>query len=143
MLPSDSLSEKQREELMPLVTGLNEKLESTVQNSTNHAFNVGCSVTLIPLALIVGLVFFLSKFNWIITLVALVFCLIAALGLAALVASFARNNSADKTYQLHIAPEIERNLVTHKLTRPEFDRVADDVLPQGAMLRNYLERSPQ
>jgi hypothetical protein len=114
-----------------------------VRNSTNHAFNIGCSVSLIPLALFVGLVFLISKFNWIITLVALVFSLLAALGLAALVASFARKNSSDKTYQLHIAPEIERNLVTLNLTRVEFDRLADDLLPQGAMLRNYLERSPQ
>jgi hypothetical protein len=117
---------------------VNEKFETAVATSTNHAFNVGCSVSFLPLGALVVLVLILSKLNWVVTLVAAVFAVLTALGLATLVASISRKNASDQTYRLHIDPEIERNLGQLNLTRPEFNRLAVALLPSEAALRNYL-----
>lgn len=142
MTTLENLTTEQRAGLEDLVTGLNEDLQSSVQNSTNHAFNVGCSVSLLPLGVLVIVVFFLSRFNWVVTLVAAVFSLLAALGLATLVSITARNNALAQTYRLRIVPEIERRLIALDLPRPEFDRLAGELLPTGALLRFSLKLPP-
>lgn len=134
----DSLTSEQQMEISTFVNGLNEMLESAVQDSTQHAFNFGCSVSVIPLAVLVILVLFLSGFNWIVTIGAAVISLLLALGLASWVAFTARKNSSDQTYRLKISPEIDRNLGRFNLTRPELESLAVKILPADARLRNYL-----
>jgi hypothetical protein len=140
-MEQDSLTSEQRMEISTFVDGLNETLESAVQASTQHAFNFGCSVSVIPLVVLVILVLFLSGFNWIVTIGAAVISLLLALGLASWVAYTARKNSADQTYRLKILPEIDRTLKRFNLTRPEFESLAGKILPAGALLRNYLAGS--
>jgi hypothetical protein len=137
----DSLTSEQQMEISTFVNGLNETLESAVQDSTQHAFNFGCSVSVIPLAVLVILVLFLSGFNWIVTIGAAVISLLLALGLASWVAFTARRNSSDQTYRLKVSPEIDRNLRRFDLTRPELESLAGEILPAGALLQNYLVAS--
>jgi hypothetical protein len=134
----DSLTSEQQMELSSFINGLNETLETAVQDSTQHAFNFGCSVSVIPLVVLVILVLLLSGFNWVITVGAAVITLLLALGLAAWVAFTARKNSSAQTYRLKISPEIDRNLRRFNLTRPEFESLASEILPTGALLQNYL-----
>ena len=134
----ENMEPEQQIEITDFVTDLNEKLETAVQDSTQHAFNFGCSLSVIPLLVLVILVLFLTRFNWILTVGAAAMSLLLALGLAAWVAFTARKNSSEQTYRLHIAPEIERNLKTLQLTRPEFDRLAGRILPSEAPLQKYL-----
>jgi hypothetical protein len=136
MIELERLPSEKQTEFVHLVNSLNETLETAAQTSANHAFNVGCSVSLLPLLLLAVLVLILA--NWVSALIAGMVALLIALGLAALVAWTARKNAIEQTYRLRVAPEIERSLSTYQLSRLDFDRLADAVLPSGALLRNYL-----
>jgi hypothetical protein len=136
MIELESLPSEKQSEFVNLVNSLNETLETSAQTSANHAFNVGCSVSLLPLLLLVIVVLILA--NWVSALIAGMVAFLVALGLAALVAWTARKNAVEQTYRLRVAPEIERSLSPYLLSRPDFDRLADAVLPSSALLRNYL-----
>lgn len=121
----------------------NDKLVSAAQDSVTHAFNVGCSFSLLPVAVLVGVVFVASRGNWVISLIAAVVGLVLALGFASLVSTTARTKSIEQTYQIHVAPGIERYLASAQMSRPEFDRQAANSLPEGAPLRKYLAVPPE
>jgi hypothetical protein len=125
-------------DLASLAHALNEKLEEAARDSVNHAFNVSCSVSLLPVAVLVVAVFFLSRANWVVSFVAAVVGVMLALGFAALVSNTARARSIERTYQLYVAPSIERYLSSAQLTRAEFDLQAAGELPEGALLKQYL-----
>jgi hypothetical protein len=126
-----------------LAVSMNERLESAAQESVNHAFNVGCSFSLLPVAILVGVVFLLSRGSWVVAFVALVVGLLLALGFAALVSTTARTKSVERTYQIYVAPSIERYLTTEQLTREEFDRQAALALSSEAPLRKFLSPPPE
>ena len=130
-------------DLASLALSLNEKLEEAARDSVTHAFNVSCSVSLLPVVILVVLVFLLSRANWVVSFVAAVVGLLLALGFAALVSTTARSRSVERTYQLYVAPSIERYLSSAQLSRAEFDVQAAGELPEGALLMQYLAVPPE
>ena len=136
-----ALTPEQQARLDSLANMAHEKLESAAQSSANQAFNLGCSVGLLPAALIVGLSFLITRGSWIAALITALLMGIALLGLASLAANIARSNSIDRAYRQEVLPQIEANLHELDINRTDFDCWADQNLPAGASLRKYLSNS--
>lgn len=137
-MSEDNLPPAGSEDPISLANSLNEKMETAAQESVTHAFNVGCSFSLLPIVVLVVLVFLLSRANWVVTFVAAIVGLLLALGFTALVSITARAKSLERTYQLYVVPSIDRYLASAHLTRAEFDLQAAAALPEGAPLKKYL-----
>jgi len=137
-MEANPTSLQQNKILTDLAQTANEKLETAGQNGANHAFNLGCSMGLAPVAILVILAFILSKANWVLTAIVFTISGMFLLIFANLVAYLARSSNIARTYQRDVNPEIERTLKKMDLTRPEFDEQAGLVLPNDAILRNYI-----
>jgi len=136
--PPVRLTPEQALALAELAENANEKLESAGQGGANRAFNLGCTLTLVPAAILVGLVFLLSRGNWVMAAVVAFLAGMTTLILANYAAYQARNSAILRTYQRDIHPEIERTLNRLDLPRPSFDRIAYQRLPNGAALLAHL-----
>jgi len=129
---------EQQERVLVLIEQVHEKLESSAQSNTTHAFNLGCSVGLLPAALITGAAFFITKGSWIAAVITALLMAIALLGFASLVANITRANIIENTYKKEALPQIETVLQELNISRPDFDSLANQNLPEGACLRKYL-----
>lgn len=136
------ITPQQRETLANLAESANEKLESAGQTGANHAFNLGCYVSLLPAAAIILAAFIFGRGRLVVALVAGMLVLVAILGFANLAAYIAKSRTIDRTYELNVNPEIERTLKGMDITRPSFDSLAGEILPERAALRNYLPVPP-
>lgn len=139
-------SEQENEKVQSLeeqILALNDRLEDASQSSMSRAFNLGCSTGLLPAALAVVAVFYLFKGS----LIGAAFtALVLALGLIAfanLSAYLARARTTQRFYKDQINPEIDQILTSQCLTRQAFDDLADQILPQQALLRMFLKPSYQ
>jgi hypothetical protein len=128
--------------LAALAESANERLEEAARNGANQAFNLGCTLTLLPGLVIVVLLFLLTRFNWVVALVATSLVVLGSVGFANLVAYRTKTNTLLRTYERDIFPEIERALKGLDLPRSRFDQVAAATLPENAALRAYLQREP-
>lgn len=121
-----------------LAESANAKLENAGEDSTNHAFNLGCYAGLMPAALIVLLAFMITKGSWVAAIITATLMILALLGFASLVANVARTNTMDRLFHGEILPEIESTLEGMQLERSLFDQFAFQTLPAGAALCKYL-----
>ena len=68
--PEGEAAAPTREQILSeLAESTNQEFEAAVASSSNRAFNLGCSLTLLPGIILVLLVFILSRANWAMTLV--------------------------------------------------------------------------
>jgi hypothetical protein len=121
---------------------MNSQLDNAGAASATHAFNLGCSATLLPGGLIVGGLFFLTGGNWIVGAVALVLALMVSLSLANGAALIARKRTLDRAFKELLKPEIEALLPEMGVTWSEFCQAARAGLPGTAVLKNYLSETP-
>lgn len=135
------LTPDQQEALDLLVKEANDKLEDAGQSRATQAFNLGCSMTLIPGLVVVVLAFILSRANWVMALIIAAVVILLALGLANLAAYTAKTNAIQRIYQLEAGPEIERALKKIELSRAVFDARARHILPQDAALQGFIQVS--
>lgn len=141
-MQDNALTPEQEQILIELINNLNERFESAVNTATSQAFNLGCSVGLLPGAIILVLTFFFSHGSLAALMIAALLVIISLLALANLVAYIARSRSITHIYQRQILPEIESNLRTLGQSRSDFEQMAAKILPQGAGLRAFLEPLP-
>jgi hypothetical protein len=134
----DNLPGSDQEALAHLVEESNETLENAGQSAATRALNLGCSMSLIPALLLVAATFIFTRGNWIAAGIVFFLVLIGVLGIANWMAFTARNNSVKRIYQEQVSREIERSLRSLGADRITFDRLADEMLPEQAILRNYL-----
>lgn len=134
--------EEERQSLERLALEANQKLEEAGQNGASQAFNLGCTVTALPAAILVLLVFVLTRGNWVAAAVTLVLAMTAILGFANYAAYTARAKTMERTFQGTLSPEITRTLKTMDLPPARFDQAADAALPEDAVLRKFLNLPP-
>jgi hypothetical protein len=128
-----------KDRLIRLINTTNERLDTTSLENASKAFNLGCSIILLPGILMIGIVLFLSHFNLVITALASVIIVIAVLLFANLVSSLARTHSMERLFESEIIPEIENELLETNTLRWVFDDLAKDTLPSNAPLLRLLE----
>jgi hypothetical protein len=136
----ETLPQPQEESLANLIQSFEEKLQVASQAGATYAFNLGCSMSLIPGFLLVIGAFLLFRGSWIAAGVMGVLGVMAALGFANLVASIAKTRTMERTYQRDVQPEIERRLKQLELDRASFQLIAAETLPENAMLVACLSK---
>jgi hypothetical protein len=127
-----------REALSTLALSANERLEAAGRNSASLAFNLGCSIGLLPAILVVVLVFVLAHANWLASAAALLLSGALVLLLANLAAYTARNNAIRRTYKEQVSVDIQRALAELGIQEQVFLEQAEQSLPVGATLRKFL-----
>lgn len=137
-----ALTAEQQGVLAELAESANQELEEAGAVGATHAFNLGCSATLIPGLLLVVLIFLFTQANWVIAGTTLVLVVMAVLGFANFAAFVARKRRMERVYELNVSPTIERTIKAMNVDRPAFDQLAGAVLPENAVLREYLAAPP-
>ena len=124
--------------LTMLAESSNGKLEAAAAASSSQAFNVGCSVGLMPGLIVILLVFFLTKGSIAATAIAILLVAMFMILFANGVAYISRINSIGHLYQEQVKTEIDQILQEEMLSRKNFAQVASQVLPRDAALQKYL-----
>ena len=137
-----SVTETEQQDLAAFIEESNKRLEDETMENANRAFNLGCMIGLVPAGLVVLLSFFLTKGSWIPVGITAVLMFIALMLFTNLAAYTARNRTMERVYEEQIAPTIGPKLSEFKIEEEEFSQIADDILPAGAMLRNFLLIEP-
>jgi uncharacterized protein (DUF2062 family) len=132
------LDAEQQEELSNLALSANEHLEAAGRDSASLAFNLGCSIGLLPGILVVILVFVLAHANWLAAAAALFLSGALVLVLANLAAYTARNNVIQRTYKEKVSVDIQHALAELGISEQLFLDQVEQTLPIGATLRKFL-----
>lgn len=131
-------SPEEHEALAALVTKSDQALVEAGQSSATHAFNLGCSLSLLPAAILVILAFLLTRGSWVFGFVSILLALLAVVGVANLVASTAKQKAVQRTFNEKIAPEIEQKLSEMQIEPERFGLWVSKNLADGAILRDYV-----
>ena len=126
------------QDLHRLIRDLDEKMSQSANLSSNHAFNLGCFVGLIPAAVIVLLTYFSAGSSWVGALVMVVLMGLSLILFANLVAAISRKNTLRRVFRTEILPEIRRAREKFNLEPAEFHLAASKALPPGAALLEFL-----
>lgn len=137
------LSAENIETLTMLAESSNGKLEAAAAASSSQAFNVGCSVGLMPGLIIIFLVLFLTKGSIAATAIAILLVAMFMILFANGVAYISRINAIGHLYQEQVKTEIDQILQEEMLSRKNFAQVASQVLPHDAALQKFLVENKQ
>jgi hypothetical protein len=129
-------------ELVQIVEDANAKLVQAGADSAEQSFGLGCIVFGLPLLVGVVLLFIFQVFNLILALIVLAMGALAIAGIVTLMAYNARARTIRDTYGREIEPQIAQSLAQQHFSRPQFDRLAGEILPEGAPLRAFLPPAP-
>jgi hypothetical protein len=132
------LKDERQKALASLALSANERLETAGRNSASLAFNLGCSIGLLPAILMVVMVFVLAHADWLAAAATLLLSGALVLVLANLAAYTARNNVIRRMYEEQVSVDIQRALVELGLSERLFKEQARQSLPVGATLRKLL-----
>ena len=136
-------SPEQNEALTALADRSDQALVESGQNSATRGFNLGCSLSLLPAAILVILAFILTRGSWVFGFVSILLALVAVAGVANLVASTAKEKAMQRTYNEKIAPKIELKLSELQMDQDRFGLWVSKNMPDGAVLRNYVTLTPE
>ena len=139
---SQPITSEQKELLEELAVTTNEKLITAGQDSANRAFNVGCTVGLLPALLLIGLTLLITRGSWIATALISGLMIMGLLAFANLSALISRSRAYDRMYQQELSPEIEEELQKFGVDRFSFERITAETIPPGAPLRAYIAPEP-
>jgi hypothetical protein len=132
------LSPELKQELSNLAETSNQKLDDSGKESANQAFNLGCMIGIIPAAIVVLIGIIATRASWAIVALIVILMLMALLGFANLVAVISRSKTMDRVYRTETNPSIEKFLQDKSIQREQFDLLAWETLPEGAVLFKYL-----
>jgi len=139
-MDASQLSSENEQALIEFATATNEKLEGGSQASAYRAFNLGCTIGILP-ALIIGFVaYFIANNSWVAAVATTIVMLMATAGFAALAAYITRARRMERIYQEQIAPEVSQKLDELQVGLPEFTQIAEHELPTNAALVHFLKR---
>lgn len=136
-------SPEQNEALAALVDRSDQVLVEAGQNSATRGFNLGCSVSLLPAAILVIIAFILTRGSWVFGFVSILLALLAVVGVANLVASIAKEKAMQRTFNEQIAPEIEQKLSEMQMDQDRFGLWVRKNLPYSAVLRSFVVLPPE
>lgn len=120
---------------------LNQRLSSTGAASAEIAFSRGCSTSLVPAGLLIGLAYLLGARHWVSLLLAGLAAGLLALAWSAFAASQAQRRSMERAYQASLLPEIIQALPQRNLSLEQLKQAARQALPEMAPLRTCLEQA--
>jgi hypothetical protein len=138
LMLSPSLTPEQLQELKNLVERLNEKLRAAGSGSAEQAFGIGCGIGILPSILIITILLIFGVIDLILAAILVVVAALALVGISTLLALKARANATRRIYQRDIEEEILQYLRIAELSRPQFDTLANQILPEGAPLQEFL-----
>lgn len=124
--------------LAEFIHSANERMEIAGQSAANQAFNLGCSIGLIPAILFVLITFMMTKGSWLATAIMTLLMLLALAGVANLAADIARTRNIARVFQEDIQPEIIRRSEAAQLSQEELKETILETLSQHATLYKYL-----
>ena len=124
--------------LETLLVELDKHLSSASASFGEQAFGIGCSVSIVPLGIVLLLAFILGARSWIALGLVALGGLILAVAFATFVASRARAGALERIYRDEVAPQIEQYLAEQTLKHEELTQQAAILLPENAPLRRCL-----
>jgi hypothetical protein len=119
---------------------LNQRLSSEGALASEQAFSRGCSTSLVPAGLLVGVAFLLGARHWVSLLLVALAAGMLALAWAAFAATQAQRRSIERVYLASVLPEIEQDLPLHGLTLEQIRQAAKQALPEPSPLGTCLEQ---
>lgn len=125
--------------LAELAVRANTQLEEAAKQTSDQAFNMGCSIIFVPALVLVGLVFIFTGANWVAAMITAILATVIALVLSLAAANRARINTLRRRYEEQVRPEIEKILVQTGHSPQKFAQAADQALPSEAVLRRFLD----
>ncbi len=135
---SGELDGQQHQTLVNLAQESNQALVEAGQGGANRAFNLSCSITLLPGLVIVLLVLFFSRLNWVAAAIAATLAVLVALGLANWSAYTAKRQTIRRVFEMEVEPQIRRTLSREHIPWSSFEQVAEETLPQDALLLRFF-----
>lgn len=129
-------------ELAALAEKWNEKLRQQASSSAERAFGIGCGAGLIPVAGVIVFLYVIQVLNTILAILVAIMAALFLVGVAALLSSIARTNTLKRAYRSSVEPEMLEYLESHAMSRPEFDTLLSNVLPEDAPLLVFLSPLP-
>jgi hypothetical protein len=116
----------------------NTRLENTIGDATQQAFNLGCLIGMMPAVIFSVVIFLATGFSLIGASMAVVLGVVSAIAFANLAAMITRQNTMKRAYRETINPGINNTLQAAGIARSDFDRVARETLPPSAPLVVFL-----
>ena len=129
--------------LEELAREFNRELETTAQTYSERAFNLGCSIAMLPAAIVLVITFILSRANWALTGIVAVLVGLAVVGLATLAASTARRSAVERVYQEQASVWLPPRLAEIGADWDAFEEAARATLQENTPLRWYMENPPE
>lgn len=123
-----------------LLQQLHEAMDENVNRNVNHAFNLGCVVSMLPGFVVVLLTFLLSGKNFAATLISALLVVLTIIALANILAYISRRATAEAYYRNHISPQLQTALEQHHMTMDAVYVLACQELPENSLLRHHLSR---
>jgi len=115
------------------------KLDEAGKISATQAFNLGCTIALIPAGIII-LIAYIATRTWMAALLTGMLMSIAIIGFANLVAIIARTKAMERVYTNELKPEIINFIEEIGLTRSDFEQYAWQNLPNTSHLLQFLPK---
>lgn len=115
------------------------KLEESGKNNATQAFNLGCTIALIPAGIII-LIAYIATHTWIAAILTAILMGLAVIGFANLAAAIARTKTVERVYSSEISPAIDTYIQETRLTRAEFDSYTWENLPSSAYLLQFISQ---
>jgi hypothetical protein len=137
----DDLTGDQIESIQQLAVTANEKMDSGSLGNATQALNLGCTLAFIPGIILVFLVLFLSRFNWVMAAITLVLVGLASLVFANLVSTLSRKRSIERIYHQEVEYEINHSLAEAGIHREQFDKEIINFLPANAPLVQMISEN--
>ena len=124
--------------MMEIAEKYNNELEDAALETTNRAFNISCTIGLLPAGIIIGISFLLSRGSWIAAIITSLLMSVAVLGFASLAAGIARSNTIDRLFKEKISPAIDADLYEINLDRTQFSEIVLSEIPEAAIINQLL-----
>jgi hypothetical protein len=128
----------QNKDLKALAETLNEHLRAAGAERAKQAFGMGCLIGILPTLLVLIILMSFKVINLVVLFILAIVTVLVWVGIATLIANYARVNAIRKSYHAEAELAINRFIASHNLSRIEFDRVVARLLPQEAPLQQYL-----
>lgn len=116
------------------IEALNQRLTAAGASGAERAFSLGCSTSLVPILIVLGIAFLAGARHWVSLLITLMVCLLLATIWTAFVAHQATRGSIRRLYQVEIYGEIMTGLAARALEWTDFVQQAETLLPKEAPL---------
>jgi len=130
-------------DLTEFILEINNSLETSAQVNANQAFNLGCTVGLVPALLFFFVMIYFVGFSVIVIFVASLLTVLMLIAFANITALIAKNRTIDKTFDNNVKLSIDEFLENQNITKVEFERTSVETLAPGSPLLKYISYPPE